>query len=152
MRLLQRPTILLLLVPATLVLYGCRTTDRRDLIVTFAANPSQTYRATVLLRQRFMDGNVDSSPTTYVLLDRDSGKPNYPNGEEFKDSQVVMKPTHCGALDLRWTDDHALKVICKNCGLALSAVGPHAGEIGPIRIDYEGFPERSSWEPGPGPN
>jgi hypothetical protein len=141
-----------LLLAACFVFCGCRSQDRRDVLVTSVANPSHTYRATILLRQGFVDGNVGTSPTTYVLLDEDSGKPDYPNGVEFRDSQVVMKPDRCGALDLRWTEDHALSVICRNCGLALSAVGPHAGAIGPIRIDYEGFPERSSWEPGAASN
>ena len=141
-----------LLLAACFVFCGCRPQDRRDVLVTSVANPSHTYRATILLRQGFVDGNVGTSPTTYVLLDEDSGKPDYPNGVEFRDSQVVMKPDRCGALELRWTEDHALSVICRNCGLALSAVGPHAGAIGPIRIEYEGFPERSSWEPGAASN
>ena len=152
MKLHRYAAILLLPMPAFLALCGCRGSDRRDTVVMSVANPSHTYRATILLRQGFVDGNVDTSPTTYVLLDKDSGKPNYPNGEDFKDSEVVMKPLQCGALSLRWTDDHALKVICLNCGISLAAVGEHAGAMGPIRIDYEGFPDRSSWEPGPGSN
>jgi hypothetical protein len=152
MKLYIGPAIVLLLLSACFALCGCRSHDRQDVLVTSVANPSHTYRATILLRQGFVDGNVETSPTTYVLLDRDSGKPDYPNGVEFRDSQVVMKPDRCGALDLRWTDDHALAVICRNCGLALSAAGPHSGAIGPIRIEYEGFPDRSSWEPGPASN
>lgn len=152
MKLYSGPAIVPLLLSACFGLCGCRSHDSQDVLVTSVANASHTYRATILLRQGFVDGNVETSPTTYVLLDRDTGKPGYPNGVEFKDSQVVMKPDRCGALDLLWTDDQALAVICRNCGIALSAVGPHAGAIGPIRIDYEGFPDRSSWEPGPGSN
>jgi len=98
------------------------------------------------MRQGFVDGKVTTSPTTYVLLDKDSGKPNYPNGVDFTDSQVVMKPEQCGPLQLSWVDDHLLKVNCQNCGLALTAVGRHADTLGPIHIQYDGFPPRSSWE------
>jgi hypothetical protein len=35
------------------------------------ANPSHTWRATILLRQYMVDGHFDGSPTTYVLMDRD---------------------------------------------------------------------------------
>jgi hypothetical protein len=133
-----------------LVVSGCRNNDRQDTIIASAANPSHTYRATVLLRQHFVDGKADTSPTTYVLLDKDSGKADYPNGVDFKDSQVVMKPTQCGPLGLEWGSDHQLKVICQNCGLALSAVGQHVDDLNSIQIKFENFPETSSWETPPG--
>jgi hypothetical protein len=131
-------------------LCGCK--DRQDTVIASVVNPSHTYRATVLVRQYYVDGKVDTSPTTYVLLDKDSGKPDYGNGEDFADSQVVMKPSQCGPLDVQWDDDHLLKVICQKCGLALSAVGQHASGAGSVRIEYEGFPEMSSWETAPGGN
>lgn len=131
---------------------GCRNNDRQDTVIASAVNPSHTYRATVILRQYFVDGKSDASPTTYVLLDRDTGKPNYANGAEFRDAEIVMKPSQCGPLNVRWEDDRLLKVVCEKCGLALSAVGQHAGGMGAIRIQYEGFPEMSSWESGPRSN
>jgi hypothetical protein len=154
MRFLPLPPWLtvLLIASFSLALGGCRNNDRQDTLIASAANPSHTWRATVILRQYFVDGKVDTSPTTYVLLDKDMGKPGYGNGEEFKDSQVVMKPSQCGPLNVRWTDDHLLKVVCEKCGLALTAVGPHSSGADGIRIEYEGFPDRSSWETGPGAN
>jgi len=146
------PATPLLVVSLALSLPGCRNNDRQDTVIASVANPSRTYRATILLRQYYIDGKVDTSPTTYVLLDKDSGKPDYSNGVEFTDSQVVMKPTQCGPLDVQWSDDHLLKVICQKCGLALSAVGQHVGSMGPVRIEYDGFPEMSSWETSPGAN
>src|SRR5580658_8198947 len=97
------PTIFV--VTSLLAVCGCRGSDRQDTIVASTANPSHTWRATILMRQGFVDGKVTTSPTTYVLLDKDSGKPNYPNGAEFKDSQVVMKPEQCGPLQLNWVND-----------------------------------------------
>ena len=144
--------IALFFLPLPLALGGCRGSDWHDTLVASAANPSHTYRATILLRQYFVDGKVDTSPTTYVLLDKDSARPDYSSRREFKDSQVVMKPSQCGALDIRWADDHLLKVVCEKCGIALSEVGKHANGIGPIRIEYEGFPVLSSWESGPSSN
>ena len=132
-------------------LTGCRGNDHEDTLVTWMANPSHTFRATVLLRQGVTDGRVDTTPTTYVLVDKDTGKPHYSSHAEFKDSQIALKATQCGALQVRWTNDLALTVICQNCGLALSAA-QHASGVGRIRVEYEGFPERSSWEPGPGTN
>ena len=131
---------------------GCRGNDRQDTVLSSAANPSHTYRATVILRQYFVDGKIDNSPTTYVLLDQDTGKPDYSNGVDFKESQIVMQPSQCGPLSVQWNDDQTLKVICDKCGIALSAVGQHASGVGRIRIQYEGFPERSSWETGPQSN
>ena len=133
-------------------LSGCRGNDYQDTLVASVANPSHTYRATILLRQGVTDGSVDTTPTTYVLVDKDTGKPRYSSHVEFKDSQIAMKATQCGALQVRWTNDLALTVTCQNCGLALSAATQHAAGVGAIRVEYEGFPERSSWEPGPGPN
>lgn len=141
----------LLMVALSSVVSGCRGSDRQDTLISSVANATHTWRATVLMRQGFVDGRVTTSPTTYVLLDKDSGKPNYRNGVEFKDSEVVMKPEQCGPLQLSWPEDHVLKVTCVNCGLALSGAGAHANAIGSIRIEYEGFPERSSWEPGQQP-
>ena len=128
-------------------LAGCREGPRLDTVLASALNPSRTYRATVLLRQYRMDGKFDDSPTTYVLLDRNDGSEKYENGQDFKESEIVMKPSRCGTVNLAWLDDGSLKVICEHCGLALSAVGPHADGIGAIRIVYEGFPALSSWEP-----
>jgi hypothetical protein len=128
-------------------LAGCREGPRLDTVLASALNPSRTYRATVLLRQYRMDGKFDDSPTTYVLLDRNDGSEKYENGQDFKESEIVMKPSRCGTVNLAWLDDGSLKVICEHCGLALSAVGPHADGMGAIRIVYEGFPALSSWEP-----
>jgi hypothetical protein len=149
----HRPCLtILLLAPVSITLWGCRNNDRQDTVIASAANPSHTWRATVILRQYFVDGKPDTSPTTYVLLDPDSGNPNYANGADFKDSQVALKASQCGALDVRWSQDRVLDVICKNCGLALSAVEEHSTAVGSIRVEYDGFPERSSWDPGPGAN
>jgi len=125
---------------------GCKVDTRQDTVLGSAASPSHTQRATIILRQYWVDGKFDTAPTTYVLLDTDTGKPEYGNGQDFKDAQVVMKPTRCGPLSVEWADDRTLKVKCEKCGLALSAVGEHATGIGATRIVYEGFPERSSWE------
>jgi hypothetical protein len=144
--------IFLLLSISSFSICGCRGNDREDTVIASAANPSHTYRATIILRQYFVDGKPDTSPTTYVLLDKDSGKPDYGNGSDFKDSQVVMKPSQCGPLNVRWKDDEDLEIICQKCGLALSAVGQHSSGIGSIRIEYAGFPEMSSWETGPSAN
>jgi hypothetical protein len=131
-------------------LTGCRGKDHQDTVVASVASPGHTSRATILVRQGITDGKVDTRPTTYVVVDKDTGKSAYANGEDFQDSQVAMKATQCGPLELRWTDDRSLKVICQNCGLALSAVSLHAGAVGAVRVEYDGFPERSSWDPGPG--
>lgn len=96
-----------------------------------------------------MDGQVNTSPTTYVLLDRNSGSFDYQPGMEFKDSQVVIKPSQCGPLSVKWIDNSALRITCEKCGLALSAVGPHPQGMGAIKIEYDGFPEMSSWETAP---
>jgi hypothetical protein len=103
----------------------------------------------VILRQYYVDGKFDTSPTTYVLLDRDTGKPEFIKGVDFKDSQVVIKPSQCGPLRVEWVDDRTLQVICEKCGIALSAVGEHPSGVGAVRILYEGFPEMSSWETAP---
>jgi len=46
-------------------------------------------------------------------------------------------------LTVHWTDDNALRIICEKCGLALSALGPHARSMGAVRVDYDDFPEMS---------
>jgi hypothetical protein len=84
-----------------------------------------------------------------VLLDADRGKADYQNGEDFPDSQVVMKPSRCGPLSVDWVDESTLKVTCEQCGLALSAVGGHVSGMGQTRIVYAGFPDTSSWEAPP---
>jgi hypothetical protein len=134
--------------PVLFSLAGCKSNTRLDTVTSSVANPSHTLRATVILRQYYVDGKFDTSPTTYVLLDKDTGSAQYSNGAEFPSSQVVLKPSQCGPLDVNWVDDRTLKVICQKCGLALSAVGPHANSQGQIRIEYEGFPDTSSWESG----
>ena len=141
--------LVLFAAPVSLAVGGCRENDRQDTVLSSAANPSHTLRATVLLRQYFVDGKMDNSPTTYVLLDKDAGKPDYANGVNFIDSEIIMKPSQCGPLTVQWTDDKTLKVICDKCGIALSEVGQHASGMGAIRIQYEGFPALSSWEAGP---
>jgi hypothetical protein len=138
--------LLLFTVCLALFVSSCRNNETQDTIIASVSNPSHSYRATVILRQHFVEGNADATPTTYVLLDRDTGKVDYPNGMEFKDSQVVMNPVQCGPLGLAWSNDHLLKVICQKCGLALSAAGQHADRWNSIRIEYDGFPETSSWE------
>jgi hypothetical protein len=138
-----------LLVALSLCLWGCQGSQRQDTVISSVSNPSNTYRATILLREYFVDGHLDNSPTTYVLLDRDSGKPTYEAGQDFKDSQVVMKPSQCGPLSLDWKDDNTLKITCEKCGIALSAIGEHARGVGSIQVDYEGFPDMSSWETAP---
>jgi hypothetical protein len=152
MKIRLRLVFVLIPVQVLLTVGGCKGNNRQDTVIASAANPSHTYRATIVLRQYFVEGKIDTSPTTYVLLDTDAGKPDYASGAEFKDSQVVMKPSQCGPLDVQWADDHVLKVVCEKCGIALSAVGQHAGSMGPIRIEYEGFPEMSSWETAPRAN
>ena len=101
-------------------------------------------------RQYFMDGRQDKAPTMYVLLERADGPPDYENGQDFERSEVVMKPERCGPLTVEWTGDLALRVKCDQCGLALAEAGRHAGTMGPVRVEYSGFPERSSWEGSPG--
>jgi hypothetical protein len=127
-------------------LSGCRGSQRLDTVLASVPNSNHTWRATILLRQDYVEGQFKRSPTTYVLLDKDTGAAHYENGVEFSDSQVVMKPSQCGQIKVEWIDDQALRVICDQCGLALSAIGRHADGIGAIRIEYEGFPEHSSWE------
>ena len=144
--------VLLLLSPVLICFLSCRGNQRQDTVITSAANPSRSYRATVILRQYYVDGKFDDSPTTYVVLDKDSGAAAYANGVEFTASQVVMKPTQCGPLSVKWSGDYALTVVCEKCGLALSAVGPHADGLGPIKIQYDGFPQMSSWETAPHSN
>lgn len=134
---------------AGLVLPGCRG-QRQDTVLTWAESPSHTWRAAVVQREYFIDGHPDDAPTTYVLLDAADGPPNYENGQSFKESQVVMKPSRCGPLSLQWTSDTALQVTCEKCGLALAEAGRHATGMGAIRVDYVDFPERSSWEAGSG--
>jgi hypothetical protein len=132
---------------ACLGLAGCRG-QRQDTVLSWALNPSHTWRATVVQREYFIDGHRDAAPTTYVLLDAGSGAPEYENGQEFTEAEVVMKPSRCGPLRLTWTGDESLEVRCEKCGLALSAAGRHASGVGKIRVEYAGFPERSSWEAG----
>jgi len=133
-------------------LFGCKEGQRQDTVLSSVANPSRTYRATVLLRQYYSEGKLNNSPTTYVLLDRDSGSANYRHGMDFNDSQVVMSPTQCGPLTLDWAGDSLLRIRCVNCGLALSAAGQHAQGMGTIRIEYDDFPATSSWEAPAGTN
>jgi hypothetical protein len=128
------------------LLCGCKADTRRDSVVASVENLSHTLRATIILRQYWVDGKFDTAPTTFVLLDSDRGKPDYENGEDFPDSIVVMKPPRCGPLSLAWTDDSTIRVTCEKCGLALDAVGGHVSGIGQTRILYAGFPETSSWE------
>ena len=134
------------------VLCGCHPNTRLDTLVQSTSNPSHTYRATIIVRQYYVDGKFDTSPTTYVLLDPYTVKPDYGNGADFKDSQIVIKPSQCGALAIEWTDDSTLKVICQKCGISLAAVGEHPSGMGSVRVQYEGFPEMSSWETAPGRN
>lgn len=138
-----------LLVAPVLLLCGCKADTRRDTVLSSVANASHTLRATVILRQYWVDGKFDTAPTTYVLLDTDRGKPAYENGEDFPETQVVMKPSRCGPLSLAWVDETTLKVTCEQCGLALSAVGGYVSGMGQTRIEYAGFPDVSSWEGAP---
>lgn len=89
---------------------------------------------------------VGASPTTYVILDKDAGWPHFSNGQDFDVAHVVMRPSQCGTLRLEWTGDQALKIICDQCGLALSSLGEHASKIGQVQIFYENFPAKSFWE------
>jgi len=130
-------------------LSGCHPNTRLDTLVQSASNPSHTYRATIIVRQYYIDGKFDTSPTTYVLLDPYTAKPDYGNGADFKDSQIVIKTSQCGPLAIQWTDDSTLKVICEKCGISLAAVGEHPTGMGAVRVQYEGFPEMSSWETAP---
>ncbi len=148
---MKRPTLLSILLLACVApgLAGCKDNQRQDTVIASVANPSHKYRSSIILRQYYVDGKFDTSPTTYVLLDKDAGSAMYENGMEFTDSQVIIKPTQCGPLSLKWTDENALRITCEKCGLALSAVGPHPRAMNTVRIDYEGFPEMSSWETAP---
>lgn len=134
------------------LLCGCHSNTHVDTLVQSTSNPSHTYRASVIVRQYYVDTKFDTSPTTYVLLDPYTVKPDYGNGADFKDSEIVMKPTQCGPLGLEWTDDSTLKVTCQKCGISLAAVGEHPTGMGPVRVEYEGFPETSSWETAPHSN
>ncbi|MFC5864773.1 hypothetical protein ACFPT7_20865 [Acidicapsa dinghuensis] len=140
------------MLPLLAILCGCRGHGRQDTVLSTASNLSQTWRATVILRGYFVDGKLDKSPATFVLLDKDSGKPNYENGQDFLDSQTVIKASDCGPLAVQWIDDSTLKVICNRCGLALSAVGQHPSLMGAVRVQYDGFPAVSSWEGGSSSN
>ncbi len=133
-------------------LCACKGSERQDALLASVPNPSHTMRASIIQRQYYVDGKFDTSPTTYVLLDKDTGQPEYGNGEDFKESQIVMKPSQCGPLSLQWTGENTLKITCEKCGLAMSALGEHARGIGRVRIDYEGFPSMSSWETAPRSN
>jgi hypothetical protein len=132
-----------------LVLTGCKGAESRDSVLSTVSNPSHTRRASVIQRQFVIDGRVENSPVTYVLLGDDSGAPNYPSGVDFPASDVVMKPSHCGPLSLTWNGDDNLTVVCMRCGLSLAAAGQHASQLGGTRIEYEGFPDSSSWETAP---
>ena len=132
-----------------LLFCGCKADTRRDTVLASAANLSHTLRATVILRQYWVDGKFDTAPTTYVLLDADHGKADYDNGEDFPESTVVMKPSRCGPLSIAWVDEATLKVTCEKCGLALSGVGGYVSGMGQTRIVYAGFPDVSSWEGAP---
>jgi hypothetical protein len=136
-------------VSLALLLCGCKADTRRDTVLQSVANLSHTQRATVILRQYWVDGRFDTAPTTYVLLDADQGKAQYENGEDFPESKVVIKPSRCGPLTVAWVDETTLKVTCEQCGLALSAVGGYVSGMGQTRIVYAGFPEVSSWEGAP---
>ena len=150
-RILNAPCFLAIALLSPMV-WGCKGGERNDTVIASAANASHTWRATIILRQYWVDGKFDDSPTTYVLLDRDTGSGKYGNGEEFNASQIVMKPSQCGPLSVRWVDDNVLRVRCEKCGLARSAIGQHASAMGPVRIEYEGFPDMSSWESAPRAN
>ena len=152
MRGLVSLTRLSLVVAGAVLLWGCKSDGRRDTVIASVANPSRSLRATIIQRQYFVEGREDNSPTTYVLLDQDAGKPEYEGGQDFKPSQIVIEPSQCGPLSVTWVQDRALKITCEKCGLALSALGSHPRamgvEGGSVRIDYEGFPDMSSWESG----
>jgi hypothetical protein len=137
----------LLVLIASVMLNGCKNGKTRDTVMSSVSNPTHSFRATVLRRQYLLDnGMEDASPTTYVLLERDAGPPSYAYGQDFKGSDVVMRPSQCGPLRLMWIDDQTLQIICDKCDLALHSLGNHADKIGPIRIVYEGFPTKSFWE------
>jgi hypothetical protein len=138
--------LLLIFTAVSFPFWGCRGSERIDTEISSVANPGHTYRATIVQRQYLVDGKQDSGPTTFVLLDPGYGRVRYGNGEDFNDSRVVMKPVQCGPLRLTWASDTLLKITCDGCGLALSAAGPHAGSMGPVKIEYDGFPDVSSWE------
>jgi hypothetical protein len=69
------PILLPVLFPVLLPLCGClgscKGGQSTDSVMSSVANPSHTWRATILLRQYMVDGHFDGSPTTYVLMDRD---------------------------------------------------------------------------------
>jgi len=134
---------------ALIPLSGCHGLESRDALLSTVPSPSHTRRATIIQRQYVIDGKVENSPATYVLLSDDTGEPVYPSGVDFPAAQVVMKPAHCGPLKLTWNGDDDLIIVCDRCGLALAAVGNHANQLGKTKIEYEGFPESSSWETAP---
>ncbi len=136
-----------LLVAASLMSAACRYGKTRDTVLTSIPNASHSYRATVLQRQYLLNnGMTDASPTTYVLVDKDNGIPSYGYDQTFDRSQVVMRPSQCGPLKLHWADDLTLEIICEKCGLALNALGNNAAKVGPVRIVYKDFPQKSFWE------
>jgi len=71
-------------------LCACRDTIRQDMVIPSAVNSSHAYRATVIQRQYYVDGKFDTSPTTYVILDKYSGTAKYENSLRFKESQIIM--------------------------------------------------------------
>jgi len=149
----MKPGVRISMLLALAAVCGCfkdlKGSERFDTVLSSVANQGHTWRATVIERQYVVDGHFDNSPTTYVLLDRDTGRPHYDNGEDFKDSHVAMKTSRCGTLSLQWPDANTLQITCEQCGLALSAVEEHTQGIGAIRIVYAGFPAQSSWEAAP---
>lgn len=132
-----------------IVLSGCRGVESRDALLSTVSSPSHTRRATIIQRQYVIDGKVENSPATYVLVSDDTGEPSYPSGVDFPAAEVVMKPAHCGPLKLTWNGDDDLVIVCDRCGLALAAAGEHVNQIGKTKIEYEGFPDSSSWETAP---
>jgi hypothetical protein len=138
----------MLLLCVAFTMPGCKGGERRDTVLSSLASPSRKYRATIVQRQFYVDGKTDSGPTTFVLVGANEGSAKYGNGEDINESEVAMKPTQCGPLSLEWVNDQLLRVRCEQCGLSLASAGPHASSIGAVRIEYDGFPEVSSWEGG----
>lgn len=137
---------LLIMLPSSMLI-GCRYGKTRDTVLVSIANANHSSRATVLRREYLLDnGMADASPTTYVLVSKDNGTPSYQYDQTFDPNQVVMRPSQCGPLKLEWTDDLTLEIICEKCGLGLNALGNNAAKVGPTRIVYKDFPQKSFWE------
>ncbi len=144
-------SLLLTLLPALLVMGGCKVVQSADTVLSSETSPDGLWRARVVERDFVVDGHFASSARTFVLLDRGQGEAAYEQGEEFSPEKIVASPIRSGWLRTQWTrregdGESQLHVVCGDCGISLVALGRHPDRMGPVEVVYEGFPEESSWE------